>query len=358
MSLRWLYFFFFLAFAYFAKIVFVPLFLSIFSAILLEPFVLTLTRRRLSRHLASVLAIVLFLLVSAGVLWLGYLSFTSLASGASNFSENLGRISTWFKELASKFDFSSHANPTPKVSTESIQKVQVVDAYPGWTSYLLTGMGSLSEGVTMSFFVPLMLFYFLYDKENLIESFNTLVGKHCYLPKLNLELPKMIRAFVTANAITLILLFFGHGLVLYFLGFNNWISLTLITAFLSLIPLVGAPLAILLPLTQGLPQSVGTFPFLVLAVAFLSFHIIANNLILPQLIGSKINVNTAALIFGLLFWGWLWGGIGFILAVPMTALVKIFLESNPETVPLANLLSAKPRHVLTARKPQAQNTNA
>ncbi len=345
-SLGCLYFFLGLALAYFAKAVFIPLFLAVFSAILLEPIIARLAHRNISRHLATILIIVIFVVISAGALWLGYISFANLAGGISSFKSKLGLASAWFQAHMERFDLSYSSNLLLKSTAVPIQKVQIVETYPSWTGYLINGAGSLFQVIAIAIFVPLLLFYFLYDKENLVESFNAVIGKYCYLPKLNYELPKMIRTFIMGNILTVLILLFCHGIVLYFLGFNNWIPLTVISAVVAMIPIVGLPISILLPITQGLSGPESLFPYVTMIVSFLVFQLIANNLILPQLIGSKINVNTAALLFGLLFWGWLWGAMGFILAVPMTALVKIILESNPETVPLANLLAAKPRHIL------------
>lgn len=346
---RWLYFFLGVGLLYFAKIVFIPIFLSVFSAMLIEPFVAYTSKRNASRQIASIVVIAIFAAIAALFLWLIYLSFFTLFTESSGLKENLGILSEWISGFANKFNGPMHFHFFSRESTDAVQKVQIVEQYPSWTNYLINGVGSLSEIFTMIFFVPLLMFYFLYDKENLLESFNVLVGPYCYQPKLNLELPKMIRAFVAANFLTFLILCVFHGLALYFLNFNNWISLTLITSIISLLPIVGMPLAVLLPLTQGLSQGSPTFSFIVLAIVFASCHLAASNVILPQLTSSRINVNASALIVGLLFWGWLWGGLGFILAVPMTALLKIFLESNPETIPLANLLSARPRHVLPLR---------
>jgi predicted PurR-regulated permease PerM len=56
-----------------------------------------------------------------------------------------------------------------------------------------------------------------------------------------------------------------------------------------------------------------------------------------------VKLNTTAATAGLLFWGWLWGIAGFLLAIPLTALVKILLESREETRPYSLLLAGKPR---------------
>jgi hypothetical protein len=56
-----------------------------------------------------------------------------------------------------------------------------------------------------------------------------------------------------------------------------------------------------------------------------------------------VNVDPAAATVGVLFWGWLWGAMGVLLAVPLTAFVRLIAETRPSLIHIANLLSKKPR---------------
>jgi predicted PurR-regulated permease PerM len=74
-------------------------------------------------------------------------------------------------------------------------------------------------------------------------------------------------------------------------------------------------------------------------------HVISANYLIPKIIGSRVNIGPAAATAGILFWGWLWGLMGILLAVPLTALVKIVADSHPSLIHLSNLLAEDPRPV-------------
>lgn len=342
--LRWVTFLSLIAFAYVARVVFIPVFLSVFLAMLFEPIVGGLAERRVSRQIATTLVVTVFVLLSSAALWFLYLSSLSLLNDLA-VSPRVSGVADYVQRTAGSFDIRSIL-PTHSQAPDGVQKVEIIQAYPAWMGFLLTGFGSIFEFLSVGIFVPLLLFYFLFDKENLVESLNGILGESLYLPTLNSELPNMIRAFFSANIVTAAGLMATHGLAFYFLGFENWLPLAVITGFLNILPIVGAPLAIIVPIGMGSLAAGAPFPWVGLIAATLILHFLFNNFVLPVIIGSRININTASLAVGLLFWSWLWGGIGFLIAIPMTALTKIFLESNTSTQPIANLMAARPMALL------------
>jgi predicted PurR-regulated permease PerM len=343
--LRWLTFLSLIAFAYLARVVFIPVFLSVFLAMLLEPVVAAFVRRNLSRHLATTFVVTLFVLISSGALWFFYLSSLSLLNDLV-VSPRVAGLADYVQRRAGTFDIHSIL-PGHMLFPEVVQKVEIVQAYPAWMGFLLAAFGSIFEVLSVGIFVPLLLFYFLFDKENLVESLNAILGEALYLPMLNSELPNMIRAFSLANIVTSLGLMVTHALAFYLLGFENWLPLAVITGFLNILPIVGAPLAIIVPIGMGGLAAGAPFPWIGVIAAMILLHFVFNNFVLPVIIGTKLNINTASLAVGLLFWSWLWGGIGFLIAIPMTALIKIFLESNTSTLPIANLMSARPLALLS-----------
>src|SRR5690606_31979970 len=110
---------------------------------------------------------------------------------------------------------------------------------------LIQIVGSVFEVVSIGLFVPLMTLYMLIEKANLLESFNAASGKHLNLPKLNTELPSMLRAFVRGNLIGGGILFGLHAFLFHTMGLKQIIPLAFVSGFLNLIPVVGVPLALL-----------------------------------------------------------------------------------------------------------------
>lgn len=329
---------FFLVLSFFAKIVLVPVFLSLFLAMLLEPAVKFLIDLKLSRTLASTMVTAglgVFTLITGWLLYTATLEFAvSLPTFVSKANEWLGKI-----EMLS-------AKISPSVGQAPMQLFPASD----WTHFALSNAGIVLENASVIlFFVPLLMFYFLVDKENLLESFNILNGRYFNLPKLNYELPRMLRLFFAANLLTGAFLVMFQGIALLILGYENWITLALLSGFLNLLPIVGGFFAVAAVLVLGIGVKITLTLVFVLGLVILGLHLIANNLIVPIFVGSRININPVAMIIGLLFWSWIWGVAGFLLAVPMTALVKILLECNKETYAFANLMASKPKRMLSGR---------
>ena len=80
-------------------------------------------------------------------------------------------------------------------------------------------------------------------------------------------------------------------------------------------------------------------PLLITLLLLLLVQRVVDNFIEPRLTGHKLGLSPLLVLLSLAFWGWLWGVVGMILAVPLTVIVKIVLENIPETKPLATLIS-------------------
>jgi predicted PurR-regulated permease PerM len=103
----------------------------------------------------------------------------------------------------------------------------------------------------------------------------------------------------------------------YFVGF--------ISGFLSLIPYMGVLLAMLPPLFVGIGR-IESEEAVYIMVTVLGLHLISLNVLYPKFLGNRLQLNPLAVTIGLLFWGWLWGGIGLVLAIPITAAMKIVFD--------------------------------
>jgi AI-2 transport protein TqsA len=114
-----------------------------------------------------------------------------------------------------------------------------------------------------------------------------------------------------------------------------WGALTFFTNF---VPYVGSIVACALPLLFGfLDLGVG---WQTIAVALLlpAVHVTSAYLIEPAMTGKAVDLNPLVVLIALAFWGLCWGLTGMILAVPLTAMVKIILETMPGTRPVAGLM--------------------
>lgn len=107
----------------------------------------------------------------------------------------------------------------------------------------------------------------------------------------------------------------------------------------------GVVLAVLVPVAAELLQFDTAGPLTVIALTVVCLHIISANFMIPKIIGSRVRIGPVAATAGILFWGWLWGLMGILLAVPLTAFVKIVADCHPSLFPISNLLAESPRRV-------------
>jgi predicted PurR-regulated permease PerM len=110
-----------------------------------------------------------------------------------------------------------------------------------------------------------------------------------------------------------------------------------LSGFLSLVPYVGLPLALVPPLFAALGENtVQTYLLVALAVAML--HLIALNLLYPKIVGSRVHLNPLVVTFSLMLWGFLWDGPGLLLAIPLTAGLKAVCDNVKGLRPVGKFL--------------------
>ena len=100
-----------------------------------------------------------------------------------------------------------------------------------------------------------------------------------------------------------------------------------LAAFLSMVPYLGVALGMAPPMMMALGQYTSTTPFIVIAAIVLVVHFLAINILTPKFVGHQVSLNALTVTIAMMFWGWLWGAAGLILAVPLTAAFKAVCDN-------------------------------
>lgn len=114
-----------------------------------------------------------------------------------------------------------------------------------------------------------------------------------------------------------------------------------LTFLLNFIPNIGSVLATLPPVAVALFQTGSALNALLVALALIVVQMIVGNVLEPRLMGKGLNLSPLLVLLSLLFWGWMWGVVGMLIAVPLTAAIKIACEQLEATRPVAVLMSSK-----------------
>ncbi len=144
----------------------------------------------------------------------------------------------------------------------------------------------------------------------------------------------MIKAtvsFTTGTIVYLLCLAFGIKFAIFW-GF--------LTFLLNFVPSVGSIIATIPPVLMAVIQfdSIQTAFFLLICLAVVQFSI--GSVIEPKIMGGRLKLNTLTVIFGLVFWGYLWGIPGMILSVPMMVLLKLLFEHSPSLNIVARIMGS------------------
>ena len=119
-----------------------------------------------------------------------------------------------------------------------------------------------------------------------------------------------------------------HAAVLFALGLDLWLPFGVLTFFLNFIPNVGGMAAVLLPLPLVAldPAFSGSAAFTAFAVPF-CVNLFAKDFLEPTLIGQSTSLHPVAVLLAILIYGSVWGIVGMVMAIPLTAVMRIYLAS-------------------------------
>jgi predicted PurR-regulated permease PerM len=307
-----------LGLCYWGELVLSTMMVSVLLAFILAPVVDLLIRLRLPRGVAAFIAVVLLLaLVGAGVVY-----FSSQAlSFAQDVARYAGKIRTELRTFWEKAESFGGLTPAP-FSNESNS-----EASGNLTTLVFRGFGSVTQGLVVGSFIPFLVYFMLTWQHHVRSATVMLFGlenRHTAYVTLGL-ISAMIRSFMVGNL--LIGLFLGTVSTVAFgiLQFPFFYFVGFVSGFLSLIPYLGVLLALLPPLIVGF----GHVPSEAIIGSLLTvagMHVIALNVLYPKFLGPRLQLNPLAVTIALLVWGWLWGGMGLVLAIPITAAMKIIFD--------------------------------
>ena len=308
-----------LTLCYLAEFVLAVMLVSILIAFILAPVVDFLGRFRLPRGFASLIAVLLLLALLYGITHASYNQAANFVQVLPRYSERIRTVVMSFRERAESL------NPLrPTIDERNV--VKVLPSSP-LTDAVTRGFGSVSQAVFALSVIPFLV-YFMLSWQQHARSATVMLFRmeHRHTAYITLGLiSNMIRSFMVGNL--LIGLFMATVSVAVFgaLHLPFFFVVGVISGFLSLVPYLGLVLALVPPLVVGLGQ-LDSSDLFAITLMVLALHFFALNVLYPKFLGNRMRLNPLAVTIALLFWGWLWGGMGLILAIPITAAMKIIFD--------------------------------
>jgi len=186
---------------------------------------------------------------------------------------------------------------------------------------------SVSEFVLTLTFIPFLVFFMLSWQDHVRSAtvmLFSMENRNSAYVMLGL-IARMIRSFIVGNFIIGVFISACSIAIFGFIGLPYFYFLGIISGFLSLIPYLGVLLAVVPPLVADLGH-ISTAVALIVIASVIGLHLIAMNVLYPKILGKRLQLNPLAVTIALLFWGWLWGAMGLVLAVPLMGALKIICD--------------------------------
>jgi predicted PurR-regulated permease PerM len=312
---------------YYASSVVITLICSIGIAFVLDPGVKLLERLRLPRWLAALLMVLFTLAVIYLLIYLVYDRAVALMNDLPRFAARLRQIVAHIQVTTTSIQQST-SSILPSGADATVPAVRVQQESP-WVQFLLRGIGSLYAFAVTVMFIPFLVFFMLTSKDHIWSATLNLfsVDRRQQAEDVLRGISKMVREYVLGNILVALISAALITPVFAIIGLRYALLLGPLAAFLSLIPYIGVALGMLPPMLIALVQYDHMEPFLTIALTVVIVHFLAINFLTPKLVGSRVKLNALTVTIAMMFWGWLWGGIGLVLAVPITAALKAMCDN-------------------------------
>jgi predicted PurR-regulated permease PerM len=194
--------------------------------------------------------------------------------------------------------------------------------------------------LVMASFVPFLIYFMLSWRDHVMRRFLLLFDgeRREIVGKSWSQVGDATRAFVLGNFLLLVFLSSVSALSFFWLGLPYWPLIGLLSAFFSLVPYVGLPLSLLPPVLAALAVPNKFKVLLIAAVITTALHVLSMNFLYPKVVGKRVRLNPLVVTIAMMFWGFLWGAAGLILAIPITAGIKAVCDNVESLEPVGRLL--------------------
>lgn len=311
---------------YLLKLVLVTILASILLAYVLEPAVALLVRWRFPRWLGAGVVVSFAVVLAFGLVYFSYNRAVDFGNELPQYTATLRRTVGSLRSDADKLANQARSVVDPPKDHDKPVSVRI-DQPQGIVQMISENSGTILDILMAVGFAPFLIYFMLASKEHVYVSTVRLFPKEHRLAAHRTvgNISKMIRSFLLANLAVGLMSGIICGIIFWRLGIQYFYFIGAISGFVTLIPYLGMFLALLPPLAGG----AGTLHhggIITVIVTVIGIHAITMNLIYPRVIGARLKLNALAVSLSLLFWAWIWGAPGLILAIPIVGALKIICD--------------------------------
>jgi predicted PurR-regulated permease PerM len=331
---------------YFAQGVLIPIALAILLSFLLSPVCDWLERRGLGRIPSVMITAVLCFSLLAVVVWTAVIQVNELAPKLPEYQNNLrekfqaanqslagilNRVSRSAEEISQSLPLADPDQPA--LGTEQHPFSVSVISQPTSPFELVSGtLSELVRGLSLIGIVAVLVVFMLIRREDLRDRFIRLLGRS----RLSMTTRVLEDAAdrVSRYLLMLFVINASYGVAvtvgLFFIGVPGAILWGIIATSLRFVPYIGPWIAAAMPIGLSMAISSDWGPPAFTVGLFVVLELFSNNVMEPWLYGKNTGMSAVAVLIAAIFWTWLWGIAGLLLATPMTVCLLVIGKHIPQ----------------------------
>lgn len=315
------------------KTVLLPFVISVLLSILFSPLVVALKKRNIPTAVSLIIVLLAFALM---LFLLSLLVYSSMDAFINGFPRYERKFTTLMNGLVQALTQTANEFNIELDNIRWTEALQISSI----TTAVTSGVGSFLNFLSNVFLVLLFMLFILAGSGDLENKI-----KRAYAPQQAARMTTVIRNIesqVRRYLLTKTLISVGTGsltfLILWITGVDFPLIWAILTFLLNFIPNIGSLIAVVFPVALSFLQFDSAGQPLLVLILLSAMQALMGNVLEPKLMAFRLNLSALVVLVSLIFWGWLWGVLGMILAVPLMATVKIVFENVGPLHPLSVLM--------------------
>lgn len=311
----------------------IPIVFSFIIAILLNPIVNYLCRKKINRILAIMITLIVTIGVVTGIF---YFLIAQMSMFAESFPAFKEKFSIMFEDMqkwvAQTFNISD------KKIDAWIEKTKN-DGMKMSANAIGQTLGTLSSIFVFVFLLPVYIFMILFYKSLLLEFISRVFkgSQHKVAEEVLFESKGLIQSYLVGLLFEALIVATLNSVSLLIIGIQYAILIGIIGALLNFIPYLGGLIAITIPMLIALATETPIDALWVFA-GYLVIQFVDNNFIVPAIVASKVKVNALVSLIVVICGGAIWGIAGMFLSIPLVGILKVIFDRIESMKPFGFLL--------------------
>ena len=307
------------------KTIIIPFMVALFLTFILDPVVTFLTRYKVPLGLSVFLTLVIFFII---LYLLGMLIYANVQLFVKQFPQYQDRIFDTLKSFNHQLEVWIGR---PIKSSHVWKQINWVEALQRFSiaKGVLSSVGTFVTFLLKMLIVVVFIAYLLTGKRNLEKKIKMAFPAERAERIVNIidNVTTQVQKYLGAKTVVSLITGVVSLIIFYFFGLDFAIFWAFLIFLFNFIPSIGSVIASILPVSFSLLQygSLSRAFWILLLLTILQLAM--GNIVEPRLMGRSLNLSPLIVILSLIFWGYIWGVVGMILAVPILGTITIILEN-------------------------------